>query len=427
MTLVIVNAKVLPPGVVGGQYGFTFEATGGVRPYAWHVARGQTMPTGLGLDPDTGRVSGVPTEALWETVAIRVQDSSQPKVQFAGAYATFLVRRPPFLYVTTDNAGIWAFRLVAGGLVQNGQPLACAGQVVTASPDGQSVYVMGRDVVFQFDVRPNGVLVPKSTPTVASGSGPVNLAFTPDGSSAFVPAFFDSTIWQYDVDATTGELSPKASPTIGGALSPNWLTVSPDGKSAYVASSPVTQYDIAPGTGQLSQKNPFTVATVGSPTVFAVVAPNGRSVYVTAWQPYVIAQYHVDSATGALSPMAPPTMSVPYGPFGIAITPDGGSLYVASFHDSQWQNGVVWQFDIQGGTGQLSPKIPATVSTCLRAANVVVSPDGLNAFVTPILQSGITQYDVSPSGGQLAPKSTPSVPTGAARIWFPGMVGPAQG
>lgn len=49
-------------GAVGQNLTWTASAQGGSRPYSWSLA-GEALPAGLSLDPDTGRISGVPLTA----------------------------------------------------------------------------------------------------------------------------------------------------------------------------------------------------------------------------------------------------------------------------------------------------------------------------------------------------------------------------
>jgi hypothetical protein len=62
LPLSIVTAASLPAGSPGVPYSLTFSATGGVAPYTWWVlSQGGTLPPGLSLDPQAGRLTGTPT------------------------------------------------------------------------------------------------------------------------------------------------------------------------------------------------------------------------------------------------------------------------------------------------------------------------------------------------------------------------------
>ena len=98
-----------------------------------------------------------------------------------------------------------------------------------------STYVTneGSNTVSQYTVAADGTLSPKSPATVAAGSGPIAVALSPDGTSAYV-ANAEGGVSQYTV-AANGTLSPKTPATVAtGTQSPWAIALSADGKSAYV-------------------------------------------------------------------------------------------------------------------------------------------------------------------------------------------------
>ena len=96
---------------------------------------------------------------------------------------------------------------------------------------------------------------------------------------------------------------------------------------------------------------------------------------------------------------------------GVAVSPDGGSVYVTG--GRQDLSGFsVSQYDVGAG-GALSPKSPATVATGRYPSGVAVSPDGGSVYVPSELDDSVFQYDVG-AGGALSPKSPATVATGAS-------------
>jgi hypothetical protein len=83
---IIVNAKLVmlddmtPSGVPHGaqtEVLIELHADGGVKPYQWAVAPGSSWPEGLPqVDPDTGRISGLPTRPGTTMVKVQVMDSA---------------------------------------------------------------------------------------------------------------------------------------------------------------------------------------------------------------------------------------------------------------------------------------------------------------------------------------------------------------
>jgi hypothetical protein len=70
-----VSSASLPDPTAGQPYLATLTATGGVPAYTWSVTSG-TLPAGLGLDPNTGIISGTPATAGTSTFTVQAADSS---------------------------------------------------------------------------------------------------------------------------------------------------------------------------------------------------------------------------------------------------------------------------------------------------------------------------------------------------------------
>jgi DNA-binding beta-propeller fold protein YncE len=215
-----------------------------------------------------------------------------------------------------------------------------------------------------------------------------------------------NNISQYAI-GPAGVLSPLSPPTVAAgrlAGESGGVAVSPGGESVYVTNRrSISQYDVGPG-GKLSPKSPAYVAADISPNGLAV-SPDGHSVYVTITGNNTVNQYDVGPG-GTLSPKTP--ASVPAGnvPARVAVSPDGQSAYVTTGPGAP-DNGRVSQYDIGPG-GKLSPKSPARVAAGISPGDVAVSPDGQSVYVTNYNGGTVSQYDVGP-GGKLSPKSPATV------------------
>jgi len=73
-----ITTESLPPGTVDDTYTVPVEVTGGTGPYTW-TATG--LPPGLTIDPNTGVISGVPTDPGAYTVVVTVVDSEGREAQ----------------------------------------------------------------------------------------------------------------------------------------------------------------------------------------------------------------------------------------------------------------------------------------------------------------------------------------------------------
>ena len=72
--LVVTPPRPMPLAFVGGPYHAQFTATSGTPPYTWSITAG-TLPTGLGLNPTSGVITGTVNAPTVATVTVTVTDS----------------------------------------------------------------------------------------------------------------------------------------------------------------------------------------------------------------------------------------------------------------------------------------------------------------------------------------------------------------
>ena len=323
----------------------------------------------------------------------------------------------PFVYVAGQSGSVSQFDAIGGPLVPLTPPLVASGPPrstptgVAVSPDGKSVYVANQfdDSVSQYNVGADGTLSPKVPAKVTADKQPVSVAVSPDGKSVYTANFagiprVPGTVSQYDVGAG-GALTLKMPATVAAGVGTTDVAVSPDGKSVYVTneSDALFQYDVGP-TGALTPKTPPTVSGAGGGFEL-VVSPNGEQVYVSVLNLGVVP---LDVGAGGLLTAGQAPVFV-QDSAGIAISPDGKSLYVTETTPAQ---GAVAQFDV-GADGALSPKTPATVPTGTGDSapiGIAVAPDGKSVYVANSSEDSVSQYSVG-AGGALSPKTPATVST----------------
>lgn len=275
------------------------------------------------------------------------------------------------------------------------------------------------------------------------------VVISPDGRNLYVASSKSNAIAIFTRNASTGALTQPAG--AGGCISqdgiggcatgvglvgPNSVAVSPDGTTVYataVGSSAVTVLHRDATTGALAQAQDGSgciadAATTGCVTGRAlkgadvvVVSPDGANVYVGAFFGNAVAVFTRDTTTGTLTQPADTTGCLAaatagcatglalLSPEGLAISPDGATVYVAaaasSAVDILVRNPSTGALSQAGdGTGCIVNTALAGCSTGVRiggANAVAVSPAGDDVYATSLFSNTVTSFTRSATSGTL--------------------------
>jgi DNA-binding beta-propeller fold protein YncE len=351
--------------------------------------------------------------------------------------------------------GCFAGTTINGCVNVPGSPLRAA-RGVAISPDGRSLYVASQDsasVSHFFVQQPGGQL--KWDDCVANDAtdgcvdvpeapleGALDLTVSPDGGSVYVASFFSSTVSRLAAQAPDGRLKwveclartagPCGDIPFPVLNSPRDVTVSPDGGRLYVPSASSDSIspmivdkpnggrllwpgcladDASQGCGDLPG-NPLNAANA------AAVSPDGGSLYVVSGVSNSLSRFFIkpggdlvydgclanDAAEGCADVPGNPLTN----PAAVAVSPDGGSVYVASadsntvshFLVQRPSNQLTWEGCLGDDGSQGCDDAPG--DPLLSPAGIAVSPDGESVYVTSADSSSLSQLAVQKPGGKLA-------------------------
>jgi len=201
---------------------------------------------------------------------------------------------------------------------------------------------------------------------------PVGIAFTPDGSRAYVTFAGVGLVAIYDTE-TYARLLPDI--VVGG--DPTYIVFTPDGSKAYVVIEQAAQ------AVAIQTSDNTVVATLpfgGHALQDAVVSPDGSMVYVSNMELNQIEVIRTSDDT-ALAPI--PTITA--NPRGLGISPDGAYFFIGHYLGVP---SVVNMFRLSDNTIVSSVSIPSN------PRRIVVRPDGSRIFVSEHNNDECYAYDV---------------------------------
>ncbi len=212
-------------------------------------------------------------------------------------------------YVTNRGDNNVSVIDVSTEMVTNTIPVGLAPMRVAFTPDGSTAFVTNAsndNSVSVIDVSMEMV-----TNTITVGSTPIGVAITPDGSTAYITNFVDDNVSVIDVS------TEMVTNTITVGDGPRGVAITPDGSTAYVVNGLDANVSVIDVSSEM-----VTNTIGGTGTQEVAFTPDGSTAYVTGSNVSVI-----DVSTE----MVTNTITVGSNPVGVAFTPDGSKAYVTNF------------------------------------------------------------------------------------------------
>jgi 6-phosphogluconolactonase (cycloisomerase 2 family) len=298
---------------------------------------------------------------------------------------------------------------------------------VASSPDGKHVYVVGYedDAVSVFSRDPSSgtlTFVEFKQDGVDGVDGlwaPYSVALSPDGKNVYVAGSADDAVAVFSRDSSTGALTfvqvvkdtDSGVDGLNGAVA---VAVSPDGENVYVSSvvdNAVTMFIRKDSTGALTFKQVLKDTDPGIdgldwPESIAV-SLDGKHVYVAGYDDDSVAVFNRKDTSGQLTFQQvvkdgdPGVSGGLDGARSVAVSPDGGHVYVAGYTDD-----AMVVFDRNSSTGELA-LVEAVFGESIGACglngvhSVVVSPNGQQVYAAADAEDAAVVFSRNTATGRL--------------------------
>lgn len=253
-------------------------------------------------------------------------------------------------------------------------------------------------------------LLSSLTPGMVDVDGAFNPAFaaiTPNGKYVFVTKITSGgVIARYSRNTATGQLTA-LSPGVGSGTRNNGIIVSPDGKHLYTTDTTngrIYMFSINDTNGALTALSGTYVSTMANSPYNLTLSPDGLYLYVTRQTNSTIYMYSRDPGTGLLTELAPASVSTNTNPYDIIISPDGKNAYVTNVSGTYKRLTV---FTRNTSTGQLTYLSQNTLAQYI--IGVTISPDGNYVYATAPVNDTVYMFSRNSSDGILTPMATPSL------------------
>ncbi len=359
------------------------------------------LPPGLSFDPQSGEISGTPTE-LSPSRALTVvgtnadgSDSVRLTVSVSG------VQRFAYSANSGDNTlGLLVANQVMSRLENNGfltqSPGESNPQDIQADPYGRLVYAVNSFALTPYLVDAQSGKLVAGTP-LAIGAGPHSLYVHPGGEFVYLTSSGTDRLRVLAVDAALGQLSEVQQ--VLTAVEPTDIAGDPSGRFLVVGhenSQELRSYMIDPDSGELLLAQPLALPGAVAPDI--EVDPLGEALYVVLRQPLEgVLRCAVDPETAQMTIGS--TVSSGSSPLAMVVEPGRRFAYVLN-----QGSGDISYYSVASSNGKLTRlgELPSTAG----AVSMRFSGDGRTALVIDQTSREARRYELQADGTLLLDGST---------------------
>lgn len=282
--------------------------------------------------------------------------------------------------------------------------------ILSLNSDDPTQPTLSFDLVCNGEGTPAPFLAPLEDITGLDGA--YGVAASPDGAQIYVSNFSAGTLTQFNRTQSNGKVSLAKTYTGSNLTGARKVAVSPDGKQVYVTASianSLTIYERNLVTGELTQKTIHTNNGIVHGLTGAhglAVSPDGRNIYVASITEDALVQFvrNANDTVGFKNYRVSTTDLE--GAHGVAVSPDGKQVYVVGYPNSSTGSLAVYNRNLLDGslthvkTWHDNDLLFFNNLDGLAGAHAVsVSPDNRYIYVAGLHDNAITAFNRDPVTG----------------------------
>jgi hypothetical protein len=253
-----------------------------------------------------------------------------------------------------------------------------------------------------------GSYASKSLSVTAQESDPRGVAFSSDGTKAYIVGVTNNTIYQYTLttawDISTGSYASKSLSVAAQTIASFALTLSADGTKAYIlsggANDTIYQYTLTTAwdisTGSYASKSLSVAAQDNDPQSISF-SSDGTKAYTAGNTSKVVYQYTLttawDISTGSYASKSLSVAAQDILPQALFFSFDGTKAYIGGLGtDTIYQYTLSTPWDISSGSYANKSLLVADINTSV--TSISFSTDGTKAYTLVNTTDTINQYNI---------------------------------